>query len=63
MPWVDGRVMMGQLHFQCHYLYDGNYILIMKKVYADLNLEGNIRFLKQNSFRGFMGKRDFCSVF
>lgn len=61
MPWIDLRVME-QSRFQCHYLYARNYILIMTKVYANLNLEGNVWLLKQNSFRGFTGKRDFCFV-
>lgn len=56
MPWIDLRVME-QSHFQCHYLYVRNYILIRRKVYANLILGGSMWFLKQNSFRGFMGKR------
>ena len=55
MPWIDLRVRE-QSRFQCRYLYARNYILIMTKVYANLNLEGNVWLLKQNSFRGFTGR-------
>lgn len=47
MPWLDLR-FMEQSHFQHHYLLVRNYILIRRKVNADLILGGSIWFLKQN---------------